>query len=119
MSSIPWNQCPCDRKWIFRYPYQLNIAKNREVSMTRRIVAITGIGTLTPAGRGTEALWKSICSDYTCLAPIDPQKYFDPSSFTCQVAGQVPSFSEPRVLTDAVMEQTDRCSQLAMVAALD
>jgi 3-oxoacyl-(acyl-carrier-protein) synthase len=87
--------------------------------MTKRVVAITGIGTLTPAGRGTEALWISISSGCTCLSPIDPQKYFDPSKHSCQVAGQVPSFSEPRVLTEAVMAQTDRCSQMALVAVLD
>jgi len=87
--------------------------------MAKRVVAITGIGTLTPAGRGTEALWASISSSGTCLAPIDPQKYFDPSPYSCQVAGQVPSFSEPRVLTTSMMAQTDRCSQMALVAVLD
>jgi 3-oxoacyl-(acyl-carrier-protein) synthase len=87
--------------------------------MTKRVVAITGIGTLTPAGRGTEALWTRISSGQTCLSPIDPQKYFDPSRYACQVAGQVPSFSEPRVLTEALMAQTDRCSQMALVAVLD
>jgi 3-oxoacyl-(acyl-carrier-protein) synthase len=87
--------------------------------MTRRIVAITGIGTLTPAGRGTEALWTTITSDNTCLAPIDPQKYFDPSAYACQVAGQVPFFSEPRVLTESMIAQTDRCSRLALVAVVD
>jgi 3-oxoacyl-(acyl-carrier-protein) synthase len=87
--------------------------------MTNRVVAITGIGTLTPAGRGTEALWTCISSGHTCLSPIDPQKYFDPSRYACQVAGQVPSFSEPRVLTELMMAQTDRCSQLALVAVLD
>ncbi len=87
--------------------------------MTKRVVAITGIGTLTPAGRGTEALWASVSSGYTCLGPIDSQKYFDPSKYTCQVAGQVPSFSEPCVLTESMMAQTDRCSQMALVAVLD
>ena len=87
--------------------------------MTKRVVAITGIGTLTPAGRGTEALWTCISSGHTCLGPIDPQKYFDPSRYACRVAGQVPSFSEPAVLTESIMAQTDRCSQLALVAVLD
>lgn len=87
--------------------------------MSRRIVAITGIGTLTPAGRGTEALWTCISSGHTCLGPIDPQKYFDPSGYACQMAGQVPAFSEPRVLTEALVAQTDRCSQMALVAVLD
>ncbi len=87
--------------------------------MIKRSVAITGIGTLTPAGRGTEALWASTSSRHTCLRQIDKDKYFDPSSYACQVAGQVPAFSEPRVLTDALMAQTDRCSQMALIAVLD
>jgi 3-oxoacyl-(acyl-carrier-protein) synthase len=87
--------------------------------MSQRSVAITGIGTLTPAGRGTDALWRGISSNHTYLAPIDPETYFDPSGFACQMAGQVPFFSEPRVLTDSMLEQTDRCSQMALVAVLD
>jgi len=87
--------------------------------MTTRVVAITGIGTLTPAGRGIEALWTRISSGHTCLSPIDPQKYFNPSSYACQIAGQVPSFSEPRLLTETMVAQTDRCSQMALIAVLD
>ncbi len=87
--------------------------------MNKRVVAITGIGTITPAGRGIEALWTRISSGDTCLAPIDPEKYFDPSRYACQIAGQVPSFSEPRVLTESMLAQTDRCSQLALVAVVD
>ena len=86
--------------------------------MSKRVVAITGIGTLTPAGRGTEALWTCISSGRTCISPIDPQRYFEPFG-PCKVAGQVPSFSEPRVLTESMIAQTDRCSQLALVAVLD
>jgi 3-oxoacyl-[acyl-carrier-protein] synthase II len=87
--------------------------------MTKRVVAITGVGTLTPAGRGVEALWTAISSGDTYLRPIDPEKYFDPANYACQVAGQVPAFSEPRVLTEAMTSQTDRCSQMALVAVLD
>lgn len=87
--------------------------------MIKRSVAITGIGTLTPAGRGTEALWASISSRHSCLRPIDAQKYFDPASYACQIAGQVPAFSEPRVLTETHLAQTDRCSQMALIAVLD
>lgn len=86
--------------------------------MNRRAV-ITGIGTLTPAGRGTETLWEHIASGNTCLRPIDAQKFFDPTGYDCQVAGQVPSFNEPRILTEAILAQTDRCSQMALVAVLD
>jgi 3-oxoacyl-(acyl-carrier-protein) synthase len=86
--------------------------------MTNRIV-ITGIGTLTPAGRGIEALWAGISTGDTFLSQIDPENYFDPSPYACQVAGQVSAFSEPRVLTPGMLAQTDRCSQLALVAVLD
>lgn len=87
--------------------------------MPKHAVAITGIGTLTPAGRGTEALWKHLSSGRIASLPIDPQKYFDPSGYACQTAGQVPSFEEPRVLTRTIMAQTGRCSQMALVAVLD
>jgi 3-oxoacyl-(acyl-carrier-protein) synthase len=86
--------------------------------MTKR-VAITGIGTLTPAGRGIEALWTRISTGDTCLSRIDAQKYFDSSPYACQIAGQVPPFHEQRVLTPAMLTQTDRCSQMALVAVLD
>jgi 3-oxoacyl-(acyl-carrier-protein) synthase len=82
------------------------------------VVAITGIGTLTPAGRGVEALWKAVSSEDTYIKPIDPQKYFDPTSYACGVAGQVPFFSDTH-LTETIIAQTDRCSQLAFVAVLD
>jgi 3-oxoacyl-(acyl-carrier-protein) synthase len=87
--------------------------------MTERVVAITGIGTLTPAGRGTEALWSHLTSGHTCIRPIDPHVYFDPSKYACQEAGQVAPFSEPRVLMPEMMAQTDRYSQMALVAVLD
>lgn len=87
--------------------------------MAQRVVAVTGIGTLTPAGRGTDALWTRIASAETCIAPIDSQKYFDPSGYACQVAGQVPTFTEPRVLTKKILTRTDRCSQMALIAVLD
>ena len=87
--------------------------------MTQRVVAITGIGTLTPAGRGMEALWARMFSGETCIADIDTEKYFNPSGYACQVAGQVPDFSEPRLTEAPIWGQTDRCSQMALVAALD
>src|SRR5260370_30312717 len=87
--------------------------------MMRRTVVITGIGTVTPAGRGANALWLQASSGTSCVRPIDPQKYFDASKYDCQVAGQVPFFGEPRVLTERILEQTDRCTQMALVAVLD
>jgi len=87
--------------------------------MKRRTVVITGIGTVTPAGRGASALWLHAFSGTSCVRPIDPQKYFDASKYDCQVAGQVPCFDEPRVLTKRILAQTDRCTQIALVAALD
>jgi 3-oxoacyl-(acyl-carrier-protein) synthase len=82
-------------------------------------IVITGIGTITPAGRGLDALWRHVQSGQSCLEPIDSEVYFDASAYACQVAGQVHTLHEPRVLTERMLAQTDRYSQLALVAVLD
>jgi 3-oxoacyl-(acyl-carrier-protein) synthase len=84
----------------------------------KRIV-ITGIGTITPAGRGLDTLWRHVQSGRSCLEPIESALYFDASAYACQVAGQVHNLHEPRVLTERMLAQTDRYSQLALVAVLD
>lgn len=93
-----------------------------------RRVVVTGVGTITSAGRGVEALWSTVCSEQSCLTPIAA---FDASAFECQVAGQVQAFNILEALTPLfeqayprkkprdVFQQVDRCSHFALIAALD
>lgn len=80
--------------------------------MTR--VVLTGVGAITPAGMGTEALWKRVASGRSCVQRIDR---FDPSSYQCQVAGQADAFAAKDWLAGRFMKRTDRFTHLAVVAA--
>jgi 3-oxoacyl-[acyl-carrier-protein] synthase II len=58
--------------------------------MTLRRVAITGIGAVTPAGVGAQALWQAMIDRRCCLGPVG---LFDASAFDCRLAGELPDFS--------------------------
>lgn len=83
-----------------------------------RRVVITGIGTVTSAGRRIDSLWEHVCSGHSCLRPIDPE-VFDASIYACQIAGQVRALEEPSLLTKRLKRRTDRSTHLALVAVLD
>ncbi|MDR0341588.1 MAG: beta-ketoacyl-[acyl-carrier-protein] synthase family protein [Nocardiopsaceae bacterium] len=80
--------------------------------MTR--VVITGVGAVTPAGIGTDALWQRALSGRSCVRRIDR---FDPASYRCQVAGQSDSFVARDWLPGRFIKRTDRFTHLAVVAA--
>ena len=53
--------------------------------MTR--VVITGMGLITPLGRGVNANWKSLISGVSGITSISK---FDTKDFTCKIGGEVP-----------------------------
>lgn len=55
---------------------------------TRRVV-ITGMGAISPAGTGVDALWNAVYSGKQCIAPITR---FDASGFAGSLAAEVPNF---------------------------
>lgn len=55
---------------------------------TRRVV-ITGMGAISPAGTGVDALWNAVYSGKQCIAPITR---FDASEFAGSLAAEVPNF---------------------------
>ena len=55
---------------------------------TRRVV-ITGMGAISPAGTGVDALWNTVYSGKQCIAPITR---FDASGFAGLLAAEVPNF---------------------------
>ena len=52
-------------------------------------VVITGLGAITPLGLNVSDMWKGLCAG-TC--GIDKITAFDPVSFNCKLAGQVPDY---------------------------
>ena len=58
--------------------------------MARRRVVVTGLGVATPCGMGIEELFANLLAGAKAVKRID---LFDPSSFPCQIAGQMDGFS--------------------------
>ena len=85
--------------------------------MPERRVAITGLGAVTPAGIGAEALWQALIEGRSCSAPVT---LFDPGGFACTVGGQVDEFSARNFVPKSYRKATKvmaRDIQLAVAAA--
>ncbi len=81
--------------------------------MTTRVV-VTGIGLVTPIGIGADAVWQRLHTAESAVRTIDR---FDPSPFRSHVGAQVDDFDPVALLDAKTARRTDRCSQLALVAA--
>jgi 3-oxoacyl-(acyl-carrier-protein) synthase len=77
-------------------------------------IAVTGVGAVTPAGIGADALWRATVSGRSRVRRIDR---FDPSPFRCQVAGQADAFDARTSLSGRLVKKTDRFTHLALAAA--
>ena len=71
-----------------------------------RRVVITGLGILSPLGRGVALNWQGIISGKSAISKITR---FDPSEFTCKIAGQIKQGSEAGDFNpDEIMDLKDR-----------
>jgi len=59
--------------------------------MKRRVV-VTGLGLVTPLGCGVETTWQNLIAGKSGIGRITA---FDPTNFSCHVAGQVPEGKDP------------------------
>ncbi len=57
--------------------------------MSKRRVVITGLGIVSPVGNTVEQAWSNILAGKSGISRITR---FDPSAFTCQIAGEVKGF---------------------------
>ncbi len=57
---------------------------------SRRRVAITGLGLVTPLGNSVEETWRALLEGRSAIAPISG---FDPSGFPVRIAAEVKNFS--------------------------
>jgi 3-oxoacyl-(acyl-carrier-protein) synthase len=76
-------------------------------------VVVTGIGAVTPAGIGLDALWERVEATQACITAIDR---FDASSYVCPVAGQADFISEEH-FPARFIKRTDRFTHLAVFTA--
>ena len=77
--------------------------------MTGRRVAITGIGLISPFGRGKQAALDALRSGASGIKRIES---IDASMLNCRIAGEV-----PREAHEGLHEKADRFSRFALIAA--
>lgn len=77
-------------------------------------VVVTGIGVTAPNGLGHSEYWAATCSGTSGIGTVTR---FDPTSYPSRLAGEVPGFVAEDYLSSRLISQTDRMTQLALVAA--
>jgi 3-oxoacyl-[acyl-carrier-protein] synthase II len=84
--------------------------------MKRRAV-ITGLGVVTPFGRGVDLLWSRLLAGESGVGPIT---LFDVSGYRVQFGGQVPwSPENENIAPPKELRRLDRFTQFAMASATD
>ncbi|HEX4935081.1 MAG TPA: beta-ketoacyl synthase N-terminal-like domain-containing protein, partial [Gemmatimonadaceae bacterium] len=82
--------------------------------MTRRRVAITGIGAVTPVGIGAQGLWEGIRAERSGVRTLTR---FDPERFRSHNAAEVPDFDAKDFLDAKRVKRMDRFSHFAVASA--
>ena len=86
------------------------------MDLGRRVV-ITGVGAVSPLGLGVEQSWEGLCRGDCGIGAITA---FDPTGFSCKIAGQVPEFKIQKFVPKShrkAIKLMSRDIQLAIVAA--
>ena len=81
--------------------------------MDRRVV-ITGLGMVTPLGIGVQENWESVCAGVSGITEITK---FDPSPYSCQIAGEVKDFRPEDFLDKQKIRRFDVFIHYAVAAA--
>ncbi|MFJ8477122.1 ketosynthase chain-length factor [Kitasatospora sp. NPDC094011] len=82
--------------------------------MSSTSVVVTGLGVTAPNGLGAEEYWAATLEGRSGIAGITA---FDPSDYPAKLAGQIDGFVAADHLPSRLLPQTDRMTQLALVAA--
>ena len=77
-------------------------------------VVVTGMGVVSPIGIGVDQFWSAAVNGVSGIKRITS---FDASSRRSQIAGEVADFDSSTFLSQKYIEQTDRFTQLALLAA--
>ena len=81
---------------------------------SRRRVAITGIGLVTPVGNDVESTWSALLAGRSGGAPV---AQFDASGFPVRIAAEVKGFRDELVGDRRLLKHTTRPHRFALVAA--
>ncbi|PRY01627.1 beta-ketoacyl-[acyl-carrier-protein] synthase family protein [Allonocardiopsis opalescens] len=80
----------------------------------RHRVAVTGVGLITPVGRGAKEFWHALC---TAAPSVGPIAGFDPSWLPVRFAAQVGGFDAVEHFTAREAKRLDRATRLGAAAA--
>ncbi len=94
-------------------PSSQSLSHGKSPSHPRRVV-ITGLGVVSSLGLGAERFWRAVKAGET---NIDRMSLFDPSSFPCQIAGEVRDFRPADWIEAKEARRMARFSQFAVAAA--
>ena len=83
------------------------------VNPSRRRVVVTGMGAITPLGVGLDLFWENAVA---ARSGIRRMTLADPSSYPCQVAGEVPDFDYTQYMDRKDGRRMARFSQYAVAA---
>ena len=83
--------------------------------MTGNRVVITGLGAVTPLGESVDDFWNGLKSGASGVATMT---LCDPSTYPCQVAGEVVGFDHSQYINKREARRMARFSQMAVVAGL-
>jgi 3-oxoacyl-(acyl-carrier-protein) synthase len=81
---------------------------------TRRRVAITGLGLVTPVGNDVETTWQALLEGRSGGAPIS---LFDASGFPVHIAAEVKGFGDDLLGDRRLLKYSSRAHRFALVAA--
>lgn len=76
-------------------------------------VVVTGMGVVSPIGTGTDQFWAAAINGTSGIQRI---RGFDASSQRSQIAGEITGFNPADFLSAKYIDQTDRFTQLALLA---
>ncbi len=75
---------------------------------------VTGLGIASPNGLGTADYWAATRAGRSGIGPVT---HFDPAQYPVRLAGEVKNFDATGHLSSRLLTQTDRMTQMALVAA--
>jgi 3-oxoacyl-[acyl-carrier-protein] synthase II len=84
--------------------------------MSKRRIAVTGVGLVTPVGIGVTESWKNIIQGVSGISRITK---FDPSNFSSQIAGEVKNFDPVNYLHPKEARRMDTFIQYGLVAGTE
>jgi minimal PKS chain-length factor (CLF/KS beta) len=85
------------------------------MARSKQLTAVfTGLGVMAPNGTTVAEYWTSTLEQRSGIATLER---FDPSHYPARLAGQIRNFEARKHLSSRLLPQTDRVTQLALVAA--